>query len=71
MQGLVTRSIPVRRFTHLDAMVLTGASTVGCWTGAQTLFWPINAFPGPSWTMQGQDHIRTHCVFSLAVLYDS
>ena len=37
MQGLVTRSIPVRRLTLLDAMILTGGFTVGCWAGVRTL----------------------------------
>ncbi len=33
LQGMVARSIPRRRFTVLDAVYLTGAIAIRCWSG--------------------------------------
>src|SRR5262249_50817062 len=42
LQGLVARSIPRRRFTVLDAMILTGAIAIGYWSGLQELVWSLD-----------------------------
>jgi hypothetical protein len=41
LQGPVPRSTSLRRFTVLDAMILTGAVAIGCWMGLQELIWSI------------------------------
>jgi hypothetical protein len=42
IQGPVARPIPRRRFTVLDAMILTGALAIACWSGLQELVWSLD-----------------------------
>ncbi len=48
-QGPVARSIPRRRFTVLDAMILTGAIAIGCWAELQNLVWLLNPDDPEPW----------------------
>lgn len=53
LQGPVPRSTSLRRFTVLDAMILTGAVAIGCWAGLQELIWsiaPDDPHPWLLWT---------------------
>jgi hypothetical protein len=51
LQGPVARSIPRRRFTVLDAMILTGAIAIGCWAGLQNLVWLLNPDDPEPWLL--------------------
>lgn len=68
-QGPVARPIPRRRFTVLDAMVLTGAIAIGCWAELRNLGWLLNPDdpePWLFWTIRGRRFLVRTAPFASA-----